>query len=153
MKHSPFSVVVLLLVLVSGCKTGPKDNYKQAYAADITDGKVLMATLRTLDTGDIRRTRQIAITSVHVTMSSLPDLAAKANATPEQKKEELALARDVLDYMIAHREDFNPRLPSVRMGVRGLQKILTQPEDVRRLTELSDYLAGVEKKLAETGKP
>ena len=55
--------------------------------------------------------------------------------------------------MLAHREEFDPRLPSVRMGVRGLQKILTQPEDVRRLTELSDYLAGVEKKMGETFKP
>ena len=58
-----------------------------------------------------------------------------------------------MDYMLAHREEFDPRLPSVRMGVRGLQKILTQPEDVRRLTELSDYLAGVEKKMGETFKP
>ena len=107
----------------------------------------------TLDTGDIQKTRQVAITSLHITLSFLPTYAAQANPTPEQKREGVALARDVLDYMFAHREEFDPRLPSVRAGLRGLEKILTQSEDVHRLTELSDYLAGVEKKMAETQKP
>jgi len=43
--------------------------------------------------------------------------------------------------MLAHRDEWDSRLPSVQAGMRGLQKILTEPEDVRRLKELSDYLA------------
>ncbi len=112
-----------------------------------------MTTLRTLDTGDISKTRRVAMTSLHVTLSFLPTYAARAHPTAEQKQEEVALARGVLEYMLVHREECDPRLPSVRMGLRGLQKLLTQPDDVRRLTELSDYLAGVEKKMGETSKP
>ena len=141
------------MLLLSGCSTAPKENYQQAYEANLADGRVLMTTLRALDTGDIRKTRQIGMTGLHVTLSFLPTFAAQANPTPEQKQEELALARDVLDYMLAHREELDPRLPTVRMGVRGLQKILAEPEDVRRLTELSGYLVSVEKKISETRKP
>lgn len=148
-----FAVNLILGVLLTSCSPAPRENYQQAFEASLADGGVMMTTLRTLDTGDIRKTRQVAMASLHVTLSSLPTYAAKAQPTVKQKQEELALARGVLDYMLAHREEFDPRLPSVRMGVRGMQKILTQPVDVRRLTELSDYLAGVEKKIGETSKP
>lgn len=147
------TLILFLGLLLTGCSTAPKENYQQAYESSLVDGAVMMTTLRTLDTGDIRKTRQIAMTSLHVTLSFLPTYAAQAHPTAEQRQEELALARGVLDYMLAHREEFDPRLPSVMMGVRGLKKILTQPEDVRRLTELSDYLSGVEKKMGETSKP
>ena len=56
-------------------------------------------------------------------------------------------------YMLRHRDDFDPRLPSVQAGLRGMKKILTEADDVRRLTELTDYLTGVEKKMSETQKP
>jgi hypothetical protein len=90
----------------------------------------MITTLRALDTGDILKTRQIGMASLHVTLSSLSRLTTQAHPTPEQKQEELALARAALDYMLAHREEFDPRLPSVRIGVRALQKILTTPDDV-----------------------
>jgi hypothetical protein len=147
------TLTLFLGLLLTGCCTAPKENYQQAYEASLADGGVMLTTLRTLDTGDIRKTRQVAMTSLHVTLSFLPTFAAQAHPTAEQKQGELALARGVLDYMISHREEFDPRLPSVRMGVRGLQRILTQPEDVQRLRELSDYLAGVEKKIGGTSKP
>jgi hypothetical protein len=135
--------VLFFGLLLAGCRTAPKENYQQAYEASLADGAVMMTTLRTLDTGDIRKTRQVAMTSLHVTLSFLPTCAAQAHPTAEQKQEELALARGVLNYMLAHREELDPQLPSVQMGVRGLQKILTQPGDVQRLAELSDYLAEV----------
>jgi hypothetical protein len=152
MKLSHISIVVSVMAL-SGCSTAPKDNYQQAHEAGLAEGRAMMTTLRALDTGDIRKTRKIVMTSLHVTLSFLSTYAAQAHPNPEQKQEEVALGRDVLDYMLLHREELDPRLPSVRMGVRGLQKILTQAGDVRRLMELSDYLAGVEKKMAETSKP
>lgn len=79
-------------------------------------------------------------------------VAEQTHFTPEQKQEEITLARGALDYMLLHRDDFDPRLPSVRIGVRALQKILTVPDDVRQRTELSACLAGVEKKMSETTK-
>jgi hypothetical protein len=145
-----FTVVMLFL---TACSTQPKENYQQAYEQYLADGSVTMMTLRALDTGDIQKTRRVAMTSLHVTLDALADFAAQAHPTTAQKQETVKLAREVLDYMLVHREDYDPRLPSVRVGVRSLQKILTEPDDVRRLTELSAYLAGVEKKMSETQKP
>jgi hypothetical protein len=70
----------------------------------------------------------------------------KANATPEQKEELVLLARKTLDYVLQHKEDWNPELLDVQAGVRGLKRILTQPEDVRKLQELLDYFSQVERK-------
>lgn len=139
-------------ILVAGCSTAPKENYQQAYESSLADGTVTMTTLHALDSGDIRKTRQVAMTSLHVTLSFLPLYSAKAHPTPEQKREELTLARDVLNYMEAHREEFDPRLPSVKAGMRGLREILIAPDDARQVTELSDYFAGVEKAPAGSTK-
>ena len=140
-----------VMVFLSACSTQP--NYQQAYEQELTDGSVTMTTLRALDTGDISKTRRVAMGSLHMTLHALVNSESRARPTPEQKQDEIKLAREVLNYMLMHREDYDPRLPSVRFGVRSLQKILTETEDVRRLTELSDYLAGVEKKKSETQKP
>ena len=138
------------LLFLPACCSQPKESYQQAYEQNLTDGSVTMMTLRALDTGDVQKTRRMAMTSLHVTLGGLADFAAQAHPTPEQKQETVKLAKEVLDYMVAHREDYDPRLPSVRVGMRALQKILTEPDDVLRLTELTDYLNGVEKKLSET---
>jgi hypothetical protein len=141
----------IALVLLSGCCSQPKENYQQAYEQYLADGSVTLTTLHVL--GDPHKAQQVVVGSLHMTLDALAYLDQKTQPTPEQKQEEIKLAIAVLDYMLAHRDDFDPRLPSVQAGVRGLQNILTEPDDVRRLTELSDYLAGVEKKMSETQKP
>jgi hypothetical protein len=146
------TAAIFASILVAGCSTAPKENYQQAYESSLADGRVTMTTLRALDNGDIRTARQVAMTSLHVTLSLLPSIAAKAHPAPEEKQEELALARDVLNYMVAHREDFDPRLPSVKAGMRGLREILIAPDDARQVRELSDYFAGVEKAPTENTK-
>jgi hypothetical protein len=153
MKSTLIVFLGVITVLVSGCSTAPKENYQQVYEQSLADGSVTMVTLRSLDSGDIRKTKQIGMTSLYVTLEILADAAGHAHPTPEQKQEEIALAREVLGYTLLHRGDIDPRLPSVRIGVHALQKILTAPDDVQRLTELSDYLAGVEKKMSDTTKP
>jgi len=105
----------------------------------------MMTTLQALDTGDTTKARKVAMTGLQMTLDELSDLDAHSYPTLEQKQDEVRLAREILDYMLAHRDDFDPRLPSVQAGMRGLQKTLTEPDDVQRLTELSDYL--------ETHKP
>jgi hypothetical protein len=151
MKFLPI-LLIGMSILLSACKSSPTVNYQQIYEQSLADGQVTMMTLHALDTGDIRKTRQVAITSLHVTLSWLPELAFQAKPTEEQKREEIVLAQDVLDYMLQHKDEFDPRLPSVRVGVRGLQKILIEPDDVRRCKELSDYLA-VKQKMLEANKP
>jgi hypothetical protein len=47
--------------------------------------------------------------------------------------------------MIQHRDEWDARRLDVKGGIRGLRYLLTNPEDVRRLKELTDYLAEHEK--------
>jgi hypothetical protein len=141
------------MMFLSACSTPPKESYQQAYECWLTDGSVTMMTLHKLDSGDVKTAKKMMMTQLFVTLDGLPDFSAQAHPTNEQKQDEIKLARDILDYMLKHREDFDPRLPTVRVGVRAMRKILTEPDDLRRLTELSDYLAGVEKKMSETQKP
>lgn len=147
------TISILFLVVLAGCSTAPKEDYQQAYEMDLVDGKVMLTTLRALDAGDVQKARRIGITDLHITLSALADYGVRAHPTAEQQQEAVTLARGVLDYMLAHREEIDPRLPSVRIGIRGLQQILTQPEDVRRLTELSHYLAGIEQRMSAAPKP
>jgi hypothetical protein len=144
---------ILLFVaalLLSGCSPAPKEGQPKAYDLWLDDGTITMFLLHKLDAGDIAVTKRAMMTQVLVTLDGLPDFAAQTHPTAEQKQEEIKLARDVLDYMLKHREDLDPR---VRLGVRAMQNMLTEPDDVRRLKELSDYLAGAEKSLSEAHKP
>ena len=136
--------------MLSGCSMTPRENDQQAFESDLSEVFCSLKTLQTLDSGDIAKTRQMAMVPVFVDLASLPEYAAKSHPTPEQRQQLVALAREALDYMLAHRQEFNPRL--LRMDLVGLQKILTQPEDVHRLTELSDYIADAEKKISEHQK-
>jgi hypothetical protein len=133
----PTVIFVSTMALLSGCCTQPRENYQQAYEQYLADGSVTLSTLHTL--GDPHKTQQVVVGSLHMTLDALAYLDQKTQPTPEQKQEEIKLARAVLDYMLAHRDDFDPRLPSVQAGLRAMRKILTEPKDVRRLTELSDY--------------
>jgi hypothetical protein len=150
----PLILIVGAMVFLSACSMPPKENDQQAFEADLSEASLFLKTLHTLDTGDVAKTRQIAMIPVFVDISSLPAYAAKSHPTPEQRQELVALARDTLDYLLAHRQEFDTQLPSVQMCVRGLRKILTEPEDAPRLQELSEYLAGREKTMSpDTQKP
>ena len=157
MKSLSILSVGLAMVFLSGCCTSCKENEQQmieqqAFEADLSEATLFMKTLTTLDSGDIAKTRNVAEIPLFVDLDVLPYFAARGHPAIEQKQEMVALARQVLDYMLRHRSEWDPRLPSVQAAVRGLQKILTEPEDVRRLQELSDYFVAAEKKL-ETKKP
>ena len=128
-----------LMVFLSGCSRTPTENDQQAFESSLNEAQVFMMTLRTLDSGDVAKTRQVGFTPVCVDLSSLPYFASKGHLTTEQRQQMVAVAREALDYMLAHRQEFDGRLPSIQACVRGLRKILTEPEDVRRLDELSDY--------------
>jgi hypothetical protein len=140
---------------LTGCCSTEMAVDQQGYESSLVEAQIDMKILVALDSGDIDKARRMAATPILVDLSFLNFCTTRGivSPTPEQKQEEVKLARDVLDYMLKHREDFDPRVPSVRSGIGAMQKILTEPYDVRRLKELSDYLAGVEKRLSETQKP
>jgi hypothetical protein len=124
---------------LAACSTTPRQNNQQAFESELSEAGLFLKALHALDSGDDAKTRQIAMIPVCVDMASLPSYAAKSDLSAEQKQDLVAVARGTLDYLLAHRQEFDGHLPSVQMCVRGLRKILTEPEDVRRLTELSDY--------------
>lgn len=124
---------------LTACSTTPRQNDQQAFESDLSEAGLFLKTLQTLDSGDIAKTRRVAMIPICVDMASLPDYAAKSHLTAEQRQELIAVSRGTLDYLLAHREEFDGRLPSVKMCIRGLRKILTEPEDVQKLTGLSDY--------------
>jgi hypothetical protein len=130
---------VAVVMCLAACSTTPRQNDQQAFESTLTEAGLFLKTLQTLDSGDIAKTRQVAMIPIYVDMASLPDYAAKSHLTAEQTQELTAVARGTLDYLLAHRKEFDGRLLTVQMCVRGLRKLLTEPEDVRKLTELSDY--------------
>jgi len=135
----PHIFVVGATIFLTACSTTPRQSDQQAFESDLSEAGLFLKTLQTLDSGDVAKTRQVAMIPICVDMASLPDYAAKSHLSAEQRQELVAVARGTLDYLLAHRQEFDGRLPSVQMCVRGLRKILTEPEDVRRLTEISDY--------------
>jgi hypothetical protein len=126
-------------MFLAACSTTPRQNDRQAFESELSEAGLFLKTLQTLDSGDVAKTRQVAMIPVCVDMASLPSYAAKSDLTTEQKQELISVARGTLDYLLAHRQEFDGRLPSVQMCVRGLRKILTEPEDVGRLDDLTDY--------------
>jgi hypothetical protein len=127
----------------------PLENYQQAFDANLTEARMFMMTLQKLDSGDVTKTRSIAIFPVFVNLDSLRYYNIKGWASPTsgQRLEWKILAKETLNYMLQHKDEYDPRLPSVRYGIRGLSAILSESEDIRHLSELTNYLASVEQKM------
>jgi hypothetical protein len=153
---SVFAFLLGIAALLTACKSSPPENYQQHYDQSIADGQVLMAILTKLDNGDVKGTRRLALWELEETLDSLSYCVSKArpaaHPTEAQKHDEVALAKKTLDYMLKHKEEIDPRLPTTRVGIRSLQNILTGEDDVRKCRELSDYLAAKEKTL-DADKP
>jgi len=141
------------IIFLPGCSTTPRQNDQQAFESDLSEARIFLKTLQTLDSGDVAKTRQVALIPVCVDMASLPTYAAKIDLTAEQKLELTSVAKGTLDYLLAHRQEFDGRLPSIQACVRGMQRILNEPDDVRRLQELSGYYAEREKQMTRAQKP
>jgi hypothetical protein len=149
MKTFLTAIISLLVGLVAGlCLRSwlPSENYQQAFEADLTQAKISMMTLQKLDSGDVVKARDMEIIPVFEDLDSLRYYSTKgwASPTPEQRQEWETVAKETLDYMLRHKNEWDPRLLSVRDGVRGLGAILSKTEDIRELVELTNYLASVE---------
>jgi hypothetical protein len=132
----PSCLFAIAMITLAGCSTA----YQNSYEEKLSDANVSMKTLRTMDSGDIPGAKKMLMTSLLTTICTFPYYADQAHQTDQQKYEETRLAREILDFMLTHQDDFDPRSPSVQNGMRGLRRILTEPDDVKRLTELSEYM-------------
>jgi len=108
-----------------------------------------MMTLQKLDSGDVAQTRSMGNIPVFLSLDSMRDYRTKGWASPtlEQIQEWKTVASETLDYMLRRKDEWDPRLILTRNGVRGLRTILSETEDVRRVSELTNYLASVEQKM------
>lgn len=96
MKPHLIAIFGATVLTFAGCATRLERNDQQAYATELAEARVMMATLRALDTGDVDKTRRIALFRVNTGLLFLPEIAAKAHPTPAQSQEELTMARDIL---------------------------------------------------------
>jgi hypothetical protein len=154
MKSLLILFVALAAALLTSCGTTPKENYQQAIDADLAEATVLMHTLRALDSGDVPKTRSMAMAPVLLNLDAVRYYSIKgmASLTAEQRQEWTMMARESLDYMLQHRNELDSRRLDVQAGLR-LRRFLTQPEDVRRVDELSDHLARNAQTRLEAQKP
>jgi hypothetical protein len=144
-----------MAVLLSSCSTPPKPNYQQANESDAVQAHLSLDLLKQLDAGHVDRARKIAMIPVYLGMDSarFNSIHGLVSLTPEEKQEWVKVARETLDYMLRHTDELDSRDLTVQWSIRGLRYFLTEPDDVRRIDELSERLAEMEKKRLETQKP
>ena len=153
------SLSILLLgitaALLSGCSTTPKPNYRQAFEFDIGQAHASLATLNSLDAGQIERARKIAMLLLcdDMDFARFCGVHGLGPLTPDEKKEWTKMAKQTLDYMRRHPDECDLRTASVQAGMRGLKYFLTDPADVHQLDELSEQLNQMEKKRLDTETP
>jgi len=130
-------------MFLSSCCTVPKENYQQAIQSDYSQAYWSFRTLKPADAGDTAKTREMLMTIVFLNLDSVRFYSVKglASLTTEERRDCTTLARQTSDYMLLHKDDWDLRRLDVQAGLRGLRYFLTEPEDVRQLKELSDYLA------------
>jgi|ERR1017187_4285607 hypothetical protein len=131
------------LILLSACSAQPRENYQQAIQSDLVQAQVSFRTLKPVDSGNTVKARHLLMLPVWMGLDGarFDSVEGLASLTPQERQDWTTLARQTLDYMLLHKDDWDPRLLDVQAGMRGLCYFLTGPEDVRRLKELSDYLA------------
>jgi hypothetical protein len=141
-------------LLLSSCSTAPKVNknvnYSQAIESDVLETTIVMKTLNNLDSGEAAKARRVAMIPVFVSLDSFRYYTTQrlAAPTPEQTREWTEIAKVALDYMVKHRDEWDPKRVDLQEGLRGLRYLLTGPEEVRQLNELSQYLARNDQKAA-----
>jgi hypothetical protein len=153
-RHPPFALKSILLVcfagfLLAGCRTTPKENsedFAQIGEDEVLEERNTLNILSALDSGDIDKTRKYAELPMLIDASTLPYYATNGSLRFGLKEEMILRARQILDYVERHKDELKSRPNLSRPAVRGLQKTLTGPEEVRQLQELSDYFAAEDKK-------
>ena len=121
---------------------GIKDdtNYKQAFESNLADVNVSLRALKSLESADVKKAKQLLQTTMFLNFSFLPVFAEKFKMNSEQKDEYADLAKEVLNYCCEFKDELNPKLPTVQWGLRGLSQTLTDTNDLARLEQLVDAL-------------
>jgi hypothetical protein len=155
MKLPPILIVGLTAGFVSGCGAPPKENYQQAVESGLSQATCAMQTLKALDSGDVARTRRVAMVPLFLNLDAArySEVKGMISLPQSQKEEWTRLARETLDYVSEHKDEWDPRLLDFQAGMRGMRYFLTHPEEARRLDEITAHLARIEERKSEVQKP
>jgi hypothetical protein len=152
MKFTVILQVGFAALLLLGCHTTePKWNDQQAYEGRVGGANSQMGVLHALDAGGVQHARRAALQTVNGMLRDLPSLETKVHVTPEEKTEETALAKDILDYELLYKDELDGRW-GADMGLPWLKSILKEPEDVRRLAELETCITKSREKIVESNR-
>lgn len=150
----------LVAILLASCSKPPDRQaldagFQRAIESDLLHTRAFLRTLRALDAGDTTKARKLAILPVLMDLDFAQYYFTKGLAapTPEQAQQWSEVASETLDYMLKHRDEWDPQRPDVQAGLRGLRYFLAKSEEVRQLEELSRLMIENSKNAAETPKP
>ena len=127
---------LLLLALMAGCRTPSQSqaDLYQAYFASASDDYLM---LRILDRGDIHIAQSRAVSNLAESLSHLRKLATTADSSDLERQK--TLTSTILKYAITHQAELPENRFSLQM-LTELKRTLTDDSDIRRATELIDYV-------------
>ena len=134
------AILFLATMLLTSCATTQQQVMRDSHYKHTHTALMTMDMLRALDQGDLDYTRQVEIDRLCDELVFLVDTDRRYEPDLLEKEDEVLLADEVLGYMLAHHDLCDPFSTSIRAGMPALRQILTKPEDVQRLTELSKYV-------------
>jgi hypothetical protein len=115
-------------------------NYKQAFDSNFSDVYVSMRVLKSLESGDVKKAKQMLQTTMFLDLSFMPVFAKKFKLSPDQKIETEALAKEILNYCCENKNELNPQLPTTKWGLQSLAQTLTETNDLIKLKQLVEFL-------------
>ena len=132
-----FVIIVSLLTLCQGCHTHSqcdRDLY-QAYYASAADA---ITTLEVIDKADPDKLRYHGLLSLDASLSELRKLSKTADK--DDLDRQAVLIRVILKYAESHKTELCQCDWSLRL-LASLRGIVTQPDDVKRVSTLADYVS------------
>jgi len=133
-----------------------KTDYSQAFLTDLTEGSTSLMIVKQLDAGKAETARKMLLTKVKLVVGFLPVYQKSAKIDAKTLADAKGFAKDVLDYLIAHKDELDPRFIDLQGALVGLAQLLgDDPEQRNRLSGLMDELSKKkpEAKPAQAGNP
>ena len=139
----PTAVIVLLLALCQGCHTHSqcrRELFQIHYAAVVHS----WGSLQYLDKGKIDGLRDQEIFELGESLSQLQKLVETAHKDDIDQK--APLCRSILKYAEAHKAELSRSQWTLEM-LKALKALATDPANVKRVTELEEYVIAERKHL------
>jgi hypothetical protein len=133
-----------------------KTDYSQAFLTDLTEGSTSLMIVKQLDGGNVVIARRMLLTNIKLVVGFLPVYQKRAKIDAKTLTDAKVFAKDVIDYLIAHEDELDPRFPDLQGALVGLVQIFSDdPEQTQRLSRLMDELSKKKQKAdaAHAGNP